>query len=127
MTKEQLKVRSQWEHRDYNTVAERTGVLRIRMNRGAGNPKDFMDAANAPLETRLNDVMIWLFRHSITVAERERRTEEARVAAAERVRKERDAEIAHYKAEEKRPKEKERVAGLMEQAQQLRKAADVRA
>jgi hypothetical protein len=127
MTKEQLKARSQWQTRDYNTVDERSGILRMRMAHGDAHPKDILDTDEAPLETRLNDVMIWLFEHSITVAERERRAEEARLAAAERAREEHEAEIARWKAEEKRRKEKERVAGLLEQVQQWRNATEIRA
>jgi hypothetical protein len=89
MTKEQLKARPKWETRDYNTVDEPSGILCMRMARGDSHPKDILDTDDALLETRLNDVMIWLFRHSITVAERDRRAEEARIAAAERARKDR--------------------------------------
>jgi hypothetical protein len=127
MTKEQLKARSQWETRDYNTVDEPSGILRMRMARGDAHPKDILDTPDAPLETRLNDVMIWLFQHAITVAERDRRAEEARIAAAERARKEHDAEIARWKAEERRRKEKERVDALLDDVKDWRKAVDLRA
>jgi hypothetical protein len=127
LTKAELKARSQWEHRDYKTVDERTGLLRIRTNRGAGSPKDFVDAEGASLETRLNDVMIWLLKHSITVAERDRRAEEARVAAAERARREHEAEVARWRAEEERRKEKERVNALIGDAERWRRAENLRA
>ena len=83
MTKQQLKARSQWQTRDYNTIDERTGILRLRMACGDTHRKDILETADAPLESRLNDVMIWLYQHSITVFERDRRAEEGRVAAAE--------------------------------------------
>jgi hypothetical protein len=127
MTKEQLKARSQWETRDYITVDEPSGILRMRMARGDAHPKDILDTDDAPLETRLNDVMIWLFQHSITVAERDRRVEEARVAAEERARKDREAEIARWKAEEKRREEKERVDDLLDDVKRWRKAVELRA
>jgi hypothetical protein len=127
MTKAELKARSQWESRDYKTVDERTGLLRIRMNRGESKPKDFADTEGAPLETRLNDVMIWLLKHSITVAERDRRAEEARVAAAERARREHEAEVARWRAEEKRRKEKDRVDALIDDAKRWRRAENLRA
>jgi hypothetical protein len=126
MSKEQLRARSQWETRDYNTVDEPSGILRMRMARENGHPKDMLDTDEAPLETKLNDVMIWLFQHSITVAERDRRAEEARIAAAERARKEREAEIARWKAEDERRKERERVAGLLEEVKQWRAAMEIR-
>jgi hypothetical protein len=127
MTKAELKARSQRETRDYNTVDEPRGLLRMRMARGDSHPKDILETEEAPLETRLNDIMIWLFEHSITVAERDRRAEEARVAAAERARKEREAEIARWKAEEERRKEKEQVAALLEEVKQWRAATEIRA
>jgi hypothetical protein len=127
MTKTELKARSEWQTRDYNTVEEPSGILRMRMARGDAHPKDILDTDDAPLETRLNDVMIWLFQHAISVAERDRRAEEARIAAEERSKKQREAEIAHWKAEEKRRKEKERTAGLLEQVTHWRKAVEIRA
>ena len=127
MTKEQLKARSEWETRDYNTVDEPSGILRMRMARGDAHPKDIFDTDDAPLETRLNDVMIWLFQHSITVAERDRRAEEARIAAEERAKKQREAEIARWKAEEKRREEKERVDDLLDDVKQWSKAVELRA
>jgi hypothetical protein len=127
MTKAELKARSQWETRDYNTVDEPSGLLRMRMARGDAHPKDILETEEAPLETRLNDIIIWLYEHSITVAERDRRAEEARVAEAERARKEREAEIARWKAEEKRRKEKEQVAALLEEVKQWRAATEIRA
>jgi hypothetical protein len=127
MTKEQLRARSQWETRDYNTVNEPSGRLRMRMARGDAHPKDILDTDEAQLENRLNDVMIWLFEHSITVAERDRRAEEARVAAAERARKGHEAEVARWKAEDERRKEKERVTELLDEAKHWRKAVELRA
>jgi hypothetical protein len=70
--------------------------------------------------------MIWLFQHSITVAERERRAEESRLAAAERARIAHEAEMARWKAEEQRRKEKERVDDLLGKVQLWREAEDLR-
>jgi hypothetical protein len=127
MTREQLKKRPQWETRDYSTVSQSTGVLRMRVSSGVDHHKDFVDKDDTPLESRLNDVIVHLLENSITVAERDRRAEAARKAAAEDAARRAEAEIRQLEAEEARRREQERVNALVDRAERWDRACRVRA
>lgn len=127
LTREELKNRSEWDKRDYKTVSERTGVLRMRVIWDSSRHKDFLEKDDAPLESRLNDVMGYLLENSITVAERDRRADAARKAAAEAEALRAKAELQQLKAEEVRRREEERINALIERAERWNKACRIRA
>jgi hypothetical protein len=127
MTREELKKRSEWERRDYNIVSQPTGVLRMRVIWKADQHKDFVDKENAPLETQLNDVIVYLLEHTITEAERDRRAEAARVAAAEAAARQADAELRRIRDADLRRREKERADALVERSERWHKARRLRA
>jgi hypothetical protein len=127
LTREEMKARQSWETRDYKTVTERAGYLRMRTTRGVDRPMDFRDTEDRPLETQLNDVMVWLLECSITVEERDLRAAEARLRAEEEQQRRWEAEQRRWEAEERRRKEKERVDALIADSERWRKAETVRA
>ncbi len=126
LTKGELRARSQWDSRDYKIVEEQSGVLRIRTNRSGGRSRDFIDSADATLESRLNAVIISLLEHSITVEERDRRAEVARQEEIEAQRRYREAEIARWNEQERLRKEVARRDELLQESQLWRKAVDLR-
>jgi hypothetical protein len=138
MTREELRKRSQWERRDYNIVTQRPGLLRIRIYHGqngygSSKTKDFTETQDAPLETFLPNVLVWLLERSISVAERDRREEEARAEQARAEVFHREAEIVRreeerrrWEAEERLRQEKARVAALLSDSEQWRRAENIR-
>ncbi|MGH7707617.1 MAG: MBL fold metallo-hydrolase, partial [Vulcanimicrobiaceae bacterium] len=70
-------------------------------------------------------VMIWLLQHSITVAERDRRAEAARIAAAETEQRRGKNSSGWWEDEERRRREEERIGALIEEARQWRNAAEM--
>lgn len=123
----EMRSRSSWETRDWKTESRRSGVLRIRVLGERDHHKDFVDADGAPLEDRLTDVLVYLLRQTITVAERDRRAEAARQVAAEADCRRREEEIRRWQLEDQRRKARERVAALLEQTAKWRQAEDIRA
>jgi hypothetical protein len=76
--------------------------------------KDFVDTDGAPLEERLTDVLVYLLRQTITIAERDRRAEADRQAAADAEHRWREEEIRRWELEDQRRKDRERVAALIQ-------------
>jgi len=68
-----------------------------------------------------------LLQHSITVAERDRRIEAARIEEAEAQKRRNDEELRRWEAEQAHRAEKERVAALIGEIERWRKTADIRA
>jgi hypothetical protein len=123
----EMRNRPSWETRDWKTESRPSGVLRLRVLGDRDRHKDFVDAVGAPLEDRLTDVLVFVLRQTITVAERDRRAEAERQAKAEAERRRHEEEIRRWELEDQRRKERERVAVLIEQTGKWRQAEDIRA
>lgn len=104
-----------------------TGRLRLVFARGYGLERVIEEAADAPLESRLNDVMKVAWSLVVKCREKARSDAQARereaVLAAERAEAERFRREEALRAEE----ERQRRTALIDEAAAWRRAADVRA
>jgi len=123
----ELRNRPTWETRDWRTESQRSGILRIRVLGERDRHRDFEDKDGLPLEDRLTDVLVYLLKNSISVQERQRREEAARLAQAEAQRLRLEDERRRWDLEERRRRERERVAALVDEAARWRRSEEIRA
>ena len=116
----ELRNRQSWETRDWKTESQPSGVLRIRVYSERDRFKDFVDVVNVQLEEKLTDVLVYLLRQTITIAERDRRAEADRRERAEAARRQREEEIQRWERQTRRRQEQENITILIEQATKWR-------
>lgn len=122
----EMRERAAWETRDWKTVSSPSGLLRLRIQLNDSKYKDFSDSVESQLEDRLTDIMVYLLRHTITVAERDRRREAEKLAKAEAERVRYEEDLRRWQFEEQQRRERERAAALLESVARSRKAEDLR-